>query len=197
MGSEVEMTTAPQFEVRALGSFEPKPGCPDWAAEGLGGERIADLCHDECYYPSDLRRPITAIEVVRITPQVEAGEDIDPLIEDPWRRYACEAGADGCVIRFADDDFAVRERDTLYYVRALEEARPAILGNPLRPERDASGEVVSVSICVPGDDCLDEVQERAWSSPIFVDFGGAASAAEPSHADAQLDRASSSIGETS
>jgi hypothetical protein len=101
------------------------------------------------------------------------------------------------VIRFADDDFAVRERDTLYYVRALEEARPAILGNPLRPERDASGEVVSVSICVPGDDCLDEVQERAWSSPIFVDFGGAASAAEPSHADAQLDRASSSIGETS
>jgi hypothetical protein len=171
MGSEVEMISAPQFEVRALGSFEPKPGCPDWTLEGLGASRVADLCHDECYFPSDVRRPIEAIEVVRITPQVVAGEDVDPLIEDPWRRYECDSSADGCVIRFGDDEFADRGRDALYYVRALEEARPAILGNPLRPERNAQGEVVSVTVCDTDDDCLDDVRERAWSSPIFVDHG--------------------------
>jgi hypothetical protein len=172
MGGEVEMRTAPEFEVRALGSFEPKPGCPEWAAEGLTASRIKDLCRGECYFPSDQRRPIVAIEVVRITPQTRAGESVDPLIEDPWRRYACEEGAEGCVVRFSDESFATRGRDALYYVRALEEARPAILGNPLRAERNEAGEVVSVSICESGDDCLDDVRERAWSSPIFVDFSG-------------------------
>ena len=171
MGSEVEMTSAPEFEVRALGSFEPRPGCPDWTREGLSASRIADLCHDECYFPSDERRPIEAIEVVRITPRIVPGEDVGSLIEDPWRRYECDASAEGCVIRFRDDDFAERSRDTLYYVRALEAARPAILGNPLRPERNAEGEVVKITICDTGDDCLDDVRERAWSSPIFVDHG--------------------------
>jgi hypothetical protein len=170
MGSQVEMSLAPQFEVRALGSFEPKPGCPDWAEAGLGADRIADLCHGECYFPSDLRRPIVAIEVVRITPQIESSENVDPLIEDPWRRYDCDPSGEGCVVHFSDDDFAERARDALYYVRALEDARPAILGDPLRAKRDESGEVVSISICDKGDDCLADVRERAWSSPIFVDF---------------------------
>jgi hypothetical protein len=169
MGSEVEMVEAPRFEVRALGSFEPKPGCPDWTREGLGGDRIEALCHDECYFPSDTRRPIVAIEVVRISTQVEVGEDVGPLIEDPWRRYDCEAMEEGCVIQFSDERFPERGRDTLYYVRALEEARPAIVGNPLRPKRGESGKVVSIEIFDTGDDCLDEVRERAWSSPIFID----------------------------
>jgi hypothetical protein len=169
MGSEVELGESPEFEVRALGSFEPRPGCPDWTREGLGGERIADLCHDECYFPSDLRRPIVAIEVIRITTQIELGENVDPLIEDPWRRYECEVTPEGCVVRFSDGDFLDRGRDSLYYVRALEEARPAILGNPLRPRRNSEGEVESIEICDSGNDCLDEVRERAWSSPIFVD----------------------------
>ncbi len=169
MGSEVELSGAPEFEVRALGSFEPKPGCPDWSREGLGGDRIADLCHNECYFPSDLRRPIVAIEVVRITTRIEIGENVDPLIEDPWRRYDCDATPEGCTIRFSDEDFVDRGRDTLYYVRALEEARPAILGDPLRPKRNAEGEVESIELCETGDDCLDDVRERAWSSPIFVD----------------------------
>jgi hypothetical protein len=171
MGSEVEMSVAPRFEVRALGSFEPKPGCPDWAEAGLGAQRIEDLCHNECYFPSVLRRPIVAIEVVRITPQIASGENVDPLIEDPWRRYDCDQGNDGCVVRFSDDDFVERGRDTLYYVRALEEARPAIVGDPLRTRRDESGKVVSISMCDKSDDCLADVRERAWSSPIFVDFG--------------------------
>jgi len=171
MGSEVVMTQSPEFEVRAIGSFEPRPGCPDWAREGLGASRIADLCHDECHFPSDVRRPIEAIEVVRITPRVDPEEEIGPLIEDPWRRYECEGGAQGCLVRFRDEEFADRGRDVLYYVRALEAARPAILGDPLRPERDAEGRVVSVTLCDPEDDCLDETRERAWSSPIFVDHG--------------------------
>jgi hypothetical protein len=169
MGSEVELAHAPRFEVRALGSFEPKPGCPDWTLEGLGGDRIADLCHNECYFPSDVRRAIVGIEVVRITTQIALGEDVDPLIEDPWRRYDCEATPEGCVIRFSDEDFPDRGRDTLYYARALEEQRPAILGNPLRPRRNSEGEVEAIDLCDTGDDCLDDVHERAWSSPIFVD----------------------------
>jgi len=169
MGSEVVMAEAPEFEVRALGSFEPKPGCPDWTREGLGASRIADLCHDECYFPSDVRRPIEAIEVVRITPRIRAGEEVAPLIEDPWQRFECEEGSEGCVVRFRDESFASDGRDRLYYVRAIEPARPAILGDSLRPKRNEAGEVVSIELCDMGDDCIDEAQERAWSSPIFVD----------------------------
>ena len=179
MGSEVEMVEVPRFEVRALGSFEPRPGCPDWTREGLGADRIEALCHDECYFPSDTRRPIVAIEIVRISTQVEVGEDVDSLIEDPWRRYDCEPLEDGCAIQFSDDEFLERGRDTLYYVRALEESRPAIAGNPLRPKRGDSGEVVSIEICETGDDCLDEIRERAWSSPIFIDHPARAGSFTP------------------
>ncbi|MCB9725826.1 MAG: DUF3604 domain-containing protein [Spirochaetaceae bacterium] len=170
MGSEVEMRETPRFEVRALGSFEPRPGCPDWSREGLGGERLASLCRNECYFPSEVRRPIVAIEVVRITPRIAPDEPIEPRIEDPWLRLECEDAGEGCVVRFEDEDFASRGRDTLYYVRALEAARPAIAGNPLRPRRGDDGRVESIELCETGDDCLDPVEERAWSSPIFVDF---------------------------
>jgi hypothetical protein len=169
MGSEVELGHAPEFEVRALGSFEPKPGCPDWTRKGLGEERISRLCQNECYHPSDERRPIVAIEVVRIATRVASGEAVDDLIEDPWRRFDCQPSPDGCTIRFRDDEFPKRGRDVLYYARALEQARPAIMGRPLRPEQNTQGEVVSIEICSTDDDCLDEAQERAWSSPIFVD----------------------------
>ncbi len=169
MGSEVELASAPLFEARAIGSFDQRPGCPDWTRDGLGGERIATLCHDECHHPGDARRPIVAIEVIRITTRVRADEEVDRLIEDPWRRYECPPEPEGCVIRFSDETFLERRRDALYYVRALEEARPAILGDPLRPERDADGRVVSIEICPTDDDCLDPLQQRAWSSPIFVD----------------------------
>jgi hypothetical protein len=58
-------------------------------------------------------------------------------------------------------------------VRAHEDARPAILGDTLRTEFDSEGQPTKVTICPLGDDCLDPVEERAWSSPIFVDFGAA------------------------
>ena len=54
-------------------------------------------------------------------------------------------------------------------------ATPAINGANVRAERDEAGRVVSTTPCHGGwrtdeaDDCLAPVQERAWSSPIFVD----------------------------
>jgi hypothetical protein len=170
MGGDVRMQRAPEFEVRAVGSFEPKPGCPDWAAQRMGAERMATLCHDECYHPSDIRRPIASIDVVRILPQSHAGEAIAPLIQDPWQHFECEPSQEGCVVRFSDDEFAGLARDAVYYARAHEEARPAMLGNPISTEFDAAGNATKITICAIGDDCLAPVEERAWSSPIFVDY---------------------------
>ena len=170
MGSEVAMTGSPEFSVRAVGSFEPRAGCPEWARQSLGAERIASLCRDECYHPSDERRPISAIEVVRILPQREDGEAVGALIQDPWRRFECAPDPTGCTVRFQDEEYPALGRDALYYARVLEEARPAILGDPLRTRFDASGQPVAIDMCDVDDDCLAPVHERAWSSPIFVDF---------------------------
>ena len=43
-----------------------------------------------------------------------------------------------------------RGRDMLYYVRALEEARPAIMGNPLRSKRGPDGRVMRYGSGLPG-----------------------------------------------
>jgi hypothetical protein len=171
MGSEVALGQTPRFEVRAVGDRVQQPGCPAWAGQGLHAERIRRLCRDECRHPGELRHPIASIEVVRIRPQSAAGEPIDPLVEDPWRSLACEPDAAGCVVRFEDPDFVASGRDALYYVRALQEPTPALNGAPLRTEFDASGKALATHPCSgPGteDGCPAPVQERAWSSPIFV-----------------------------
>jgi hypothetical protein len=161
MGSVVRSSSAPLFQVRALGSFEQQPGCPDYAAEALTPERLASLCRDECYNPSDRRRAITRVEVVRIRPRVRPEEPVDGLIEDPWRVLPCQPDPAGCRVTFDDPDFPSAARDTLYYVRAIEEPSLAV-------DADGVG-----CLGVPEDeDCLGEVEERAWSSPIFVDWAG-------------------------
>ena len=76
----------------------------------------------------------------------------------------------GCAIEFSDPEFASAERDTLYYVRAYEPARPAVNGGSLRCEYDAEGRCVEIRPCAPGDDCLYDYAPRAWSSPIYVDY---------------------------
>ena len=40
MGSSIETDTKPEFEVKAMGSFIQKPGCPEDAYTALGEERV-------------------------------------------------------------------------------------------------------------------------------------------------------------
>ncbi|MCP4906591.1 MAG: DUF3604 domain-containing protein, partial [bacterium] len=135
MGSDVVRAKAPRFEVRALGAFEQKPGCPADSLAGLTPERIESLCRGECFNPGDQRKRIDRIEVVRIRPQNSAGEPIGELIDDPWQVHACPRGRSGCRVTFADSEFDANKRDTVYYVRAIEEASPTINGGGLRCAR--------------------------------------------------------------
>ncbi|MCP4006109.1 MAG: DUF3604 domain-containing protein [bacterium] len=175
MGSEFELSENPRFEVRAVGSFEQKPGCPQDVVSSLGRERTERLCLGECYFPSDTRNEITRIEVVRIRPQKSPDEPVAPLIEDPWRILPCSDTGGGCRVEFEDPDFSHSGRETIYYVRAIQEAKPMVAGDPLRCDRDERGQCIRPRPCYangpkfdPGDECLDEVEPRAWSSPIFL-----------------------------
>jgi hypothetical protein len=177
MGSQVRMNRNPEFEVKAVGAFIQNPGCPDFQRRVLGEQRLETLCHKECFNPSTRRRRITRIEVVRIHPQHDPSEPVGPLIEDPWKTLKCTGSESGCSVRFSDPEFVKQGRDALYYVRAIQEPSPAVNGGMLRCKFDANGRCVSVNICSadpaktsPSDNCLDAVEERAWSSPIFVDI---------------------------
>ncbi len=172
MGSEVTMSQPPIFQARAVGSFDQLPGCPDDATATLGPDEIERICKGECYHPGDRRRSITRIEVVKVTPQATPEEEIAPLIQDPWRVFACDPSPEGCAVTFADPAFASDARESVYYVRAYEEEAPGINGANLRCE-GADGGCEEVSLC-PGpdgaaDDCLAPHEPRAWSSPIWVD----------------------------
>jgi len=174
MGGETRMSSSPIFSVRAVGSFEQKPGCPPDAAAALGAERLENLCKGECYHPGDARRAITRIEIVRIVPQAAPSEEIAHLIDDPWRTFDCDPDPQGCSVTFNDPEFTDLERDVVYYVRAFETPEPAINAGGVRCERDAEGNCVKVNLC-PGpegvvDECLATREPRAWSSPIYVDF---------------------------
>ena len=81
-------------------------------------------------------------------------------------------------MEFDDPDFPVSRRDVAYYVRAVQEPTLAVNAGGLRCEYDASGNCVKVHPCFGDyrtpydDDCLSENEERAWSSPIYVNRGG-------------------------
>jgi hypothetical protein len=174
MGAEVSLDRTPRFRVRAVGAWKQLPGCPDWARRGLRPDRLKWLCRDECHHPSDERHLIDRIEVIRIRPRSSPEESIGPLIEDPWRTFTCDPDPVGCSVQFEDREFPGSGRDALYYVRVLQEPTPAINGSPLSTELDASGRALSTQPCWGGDEraqagCPEPVQERAWSSPIFVD----------------------------
>ena len=171
MGSESAISTDPIFQVRAVGSFEQNPGCPTDATDALSADQIARLCQGECYNPSDKRRTITRIEIVRVRPQVTEGEAIRGLVEDPWRVFPCQDDPAGCVVTFFDDEFSGSGRDAVYYARAIEAPSLAVQADPLGCVRDDSGRCVEIDPCFDRpweDDCRAETEERAWSSPIFV-----------------------------
>ncbi len=176
MGSITQLDETPIFRVRAVGSLAQTEGCPDHSLAALSEARLHHLCRGECYNPSDQRRKITRIEVVRIQPQVRAGEPIAPLIQDPWKILPCPDDASGCDVTFEDPGFQASHRDTVYYVRAIEEPSQAVNAANLRCDYDAAGRCIKINPCYGDfrtdyqDDCLAETEERAWSSPIYVDY---------------------------
>lgn len=187
MGTELDLSATPRFRVQALGAFEQLPGCPDYSVNALDPERLELLCRGECHNPSKTRVPLDRIEVIRIRPQVTAGESVSPLIEDPWLSFDCklQAGPE-CVAEFEDAEFAGTGRDTVYYVRAVQRAQASINAAGLRCESDEDGQCKQVKACYgdyrtdPDDDCLAAAEHRAWSSPIFIDYDASDTAVLPS-----------------
>ena len=175
MGAETEMSSSPKFQVKALGAQKQLPGCSPIDSENLSSKVLERLCRGECFNPSDERKNISRIEVIRIRPQVYEGEPINALIEDPWRIFECEPSQEGCQVEFIDEQFEGSSREIVYYVRAVQEPTEAINASGLDCELDQNGRCIKVNLC--GDpkgkgkgDCLSFTEERAWSSPIFVKF---------------------------
>ncbi len=175
MGEEVESAENPTLRVRAVGSFEQKPGCPEDVVAALGSERTESLCVGECYFPDDLRRPISRIEIVRIRPQRHPDEKIAELIDDPWKQFDCPPDPAGCEFTIDDPEFAAANRNTLYYARVFEDERPTINGGTLRCEFDRAGRCIASRPCPSRDNCFALYAPRAWSSPIWIDFSAAQS----------------------
>jgi hypothetical protein len=185
MGGRTATETAPTFEVRAVGAFKQKPGCPDFEKAGLDEKRLKTLCSGECYNPSDERRKITRIEVVKIRPQAKAGEDLSQLIEDRYLVHTCKPDANGgCTFTFSDPEYTKGRRDALYYVKAIQEAEPTINAQPIKCERDGNGKCIKATLCYGdyrsgADECTSPSEHRAWSSPIYLDYGVAPAPAAP------------------
>jgi hypothetical protein len=170
MGSEVATRDAPVFRVRAVGSYEQAEGCPDSTVRALGAERTAILCGGECYRPTDQRRRITHLDVVRIRPQTHPDEDVSKLIDDPWQRFECPYAPGGCVATFVDPEFPELGRDTVYYARAFEVPTPTVNGEQPRCTEEGAAGCSEAALCRDTGDCLSEYAHRAWSSPIYVDY---------------------------
>lgn len=176
MGAEINTATVPRFQASAVGAFKQLPGCPDYARQGLGSERLELLCGGECYNPGDERLLIERIEVVRIRPQIFPEEPVDDLIDDPWRSFDCSPDQSGCKVEFEDSEFISGERESIYYIRAIQELTEMVNADNVRCEYDESGNCIEVNPCYGDyrtdaqDDCLAPANQRAWSSPIFVGF---------------------------
>ena len=143
-----------------------------WVATALEGG------FEECkeFFRTDERKIITRIEVIKVTPQAFKGEQVDGLISDPWKVFNCEPNQQGCEVEFSDGEFNSASRDASYYVRAIQEPSPAVNAGSLRCTYDDEGNCLEVNICygdnrtAKDDDCLVMSEERAWSSPIYLNY---------------------------
>ena len=176
MGSETSSSITPRFRAGAAGAFKQLPGCPDHAIKAMGAERLELLCNGQCYNPGDERYMIDRIEVVRIRPQISPDEKVEDLVEDPWRSFDCPADQAGCEIEFDDPDFIQGGRESIYYVRAIQQQTQMINADNVRCEYDENGQCITVNPCygdyrtASNNDCLAPVSQRAWSSPIYVGY---------------------------
>lgn len=174
MGSELSLVANPRFKVRALGDFKQLPGCPNHSVDALGPEKLDAYCANECYNPSSERRRITRIEVVRIQPQISKKEKIADLIQDPWKTLQCDNDNEACSVEFSDPEYSAEKRDTLYYVRAIQEPTKAINGGNLQTEFDQNGNPIAITLCSLEEGCpAMPAEERAWSSPIYINYSEA------------------------
>lgn len=176
MGSETSFSRIPVFEVKAVGSYKQMPGCPDYVTNTMSKDEISRLCLNECYNPSNERNKIDRIEIVKITP-TEKLYALEDAIQDPWQVFECEDDGEGCSISFEDADYTEEKVSSIYYVRAIQEETLAVGGDPLRCEFNSQGECIKINPCYasgpdfnPNDDCLAPIGERAWSSPIFLNY---------------------------
>jgi hypothetical protein len=176
MGGESQQTNNPVFQITASGAYKQKPGCPDFSQQALSSQRLQRLCKNECYHPSDERLAIVRLEIIRVRVQQQADEPLDKLIDDPWKIIDCPADGQGCSATLSDPEFNQLQRNTAYYVRAIQEATPTINANTLRCEYNDTGQCVAVNPChgdfrtQAADNCLADSEHRAWSSPIFIDY---------------------------
>jgi len=156
MGSEITMSQNPRFIVKAAGSFIQDSGCSSESVDALSSDRLEYLCAGECYNPSNKRHVIEHIEVIKITPQSYSGESIKPLIQDPWKKIPCN-GTGECIVEFEDQNYS---RDSVYYVRVIQESTPAINGSSISDRKE-------FKLCKGSfrtdlnDNCLSLTNERA------------------------------------
>ena len=176
MGSELAISKNPFFEVRAVGSYKQLPGCPDYVNNSMSKEEIERLCLNECYNPTNERNLIDRIEVIKIIP-TENLDALDNAIQDPWLVFDCNDTGQGCLVSFEDKQFTKDKVSSVYYIRAIQEESLAVGGDPLRCEYNEKGECIKIKPCYasgpefePSDDCLAPIGERAWSSPIFLNY---------------------------
>nr|GIR52273.1 MAG: hypothetical protein CM15mP61_09820 [Gammaproteobacteria bacterium] len=174
MGSEITVDENPTFQVKAVGSFKQKPGCPDYSLGKRSAEDIKNLCMNECFNPSSERYSISRIEIIKVLPEINTSENPEELIMDPWKTFECEENKASCKIRFQDEDFASDNRDATFYVRAIQEPSERINGKNLRCTYDDEGNCIETNFCYGGyktdieDNCISMSEERAWSSPIYL-----------------------------
>jgi len=173
MGGESRLQAAPVFEVRVVGSFKQRPGCPADVSRRAPEGFIERYCFGECYNPTEQRYRIRRVEVVKIEPQRDPGDDIGKLIQDPLQTLTCPGDPQGCVVRFSDPDFTSRGRPALYYVRAYQEPTPQYNAGGLRCTKGPTSSCQAVKPCPSGyragnDTCMALDEELAWSSPIFL-----------------------------
>ncbi|MFK7977447.1 MAG: DUF3604 domain-containing protein [Halioglobus sp.] len=181
MGSETKTRQAPRFRISGMGSLKQQPGCPDYAVQALGKERLAALCRNECYHPAEEAHAIERLEIVKVLPavageiagQIAGQEETADLIKDPWRVAYCEKAATQCEAEFVDTAFVREGREAAYYARVIQTATPTIQGDPLQCELDEEGRCTKTQLCLnegQDNDCLSMAEQRAWSSPIYVEY---------------------------
>jgi hypothetical protein len=79
------------------------------------------------------------------------------------------------MVEFEDPNFTDANREIIYYVRAIQEPSLTIGAANFACDTDDSSKCLKVNFCGDAEgqgegDCLSESEERAWSSPIFVQY---------------------------